>query len=624
MMSFLKICLPTALYAFVFVVLHGLGFANTPSNTTDKHTFAIGTNDFLHDGQRFQIRSGGFHAARVPRPKPQQALRIAEPKTMSAGQVYLVRVETQPNVGRTWTYAEPDNFKVSVTGAGRLVTDPALKTMNPFTVDIPAGAAGEVKISVQSTNGASLERTFALTLPSPPREFVAEINPSAVTHKFDGLGGGVLFYDNQFDITKTAELYDWCFADVQTSFLHLLIRPDCEPANDSDDWRKVDLSKFDFASAERPLRIAREALKRNPNLQIYVSVYSPPAWMKSNNSTRGDAPLKDGVQFRQELAKYVFAWLKHAQGEGVPVHYVGFFNEPDWPHGQDGMHIKDLGVLADTFSECASALDELITADGSVRVRPKHIFPDTLGAGSITRGGANTDKLKARTDKLADVEVWGVHDYYGGNDYWDKRFAELRAFPAVGAKPIWMTEWAQRYRHGDLESALEFGRNMLNALRLGAQAWMVFEWAHPYGNQSGLISTDWGEQTGARRYWRSKAYHFFRQIANTTPAGAEVVTMKKVSGDASLEFLALRNSGKLIVHLANSGSTPVNCWLRVSGEAKARVEILETTPGVNMQPASSAILPDGKGEIVLSVPPYSLVTAIQNPTKRLAQTARGN
>jgi hypothetical protein len=32
-----------------------------------KHTFAIGTNDFLLDGQYFQIRCGEIHAARVPR-----------------------------------------------------------------------------------------------------------------------------------------------------------------------------------------------------------------------------------------------------------------------------------------------------------------------------------------------------------------------------------------------------------------------------------------------------------------------------------------------------------------------------------------------------------------------------
>jgi beta-galactosidase len=35
-------------------------------NSKATHTFAIGTNDFLIDGNRFQIRCGEIHAARVP------------------------------------------------------------------------------------------------------------------------------------------------------------------------------------------------------------------------------------------------------------------------------------------------------------------------------------------------------------------------------------------------------------------------------------------------------------------------------------------------------------------------------------------------------------------------------
>jgi hypothetical protein len=220
--------------------------------------------------------------------------------------------------------------------------------------------------------------------------------------------------------------------------------------------------------------------------------------------------------------------------------------------------------------------------------------------------------LKVRADRLKRVDVWGVHDYWDShNDYWEKRFAELRAFPGVSGKPVWMTEWAQRYRYGDLDSALQYGRNILNALRLGAEAWMVFEWAHPYGNQSGLISADWGEQTGARRYWRSKAYQVFRQIANTTPVGAEVVAMKKTAGDAPVEFLALRDHGRLIVHLVNSDSTAVNCRLRASGVPAASVKAWETTPIADMRSASVGLSVNGAGETICSLPPYSVVTLLQ-------------
>src|SRR5262249_19514628 len=157
----------------------------------------------------------------------------------------------------------------------------------------------------------------------------------------------------------------------------------------------------------------------------------------------------------------------------------------------EGMYLPDLGALADTFVECSRALNTLIAADSDLKKPPVYVFPDTLGAGAITRGGANSLKLRARARLLDGVGVWGVHDYWNqSGTYWNDRFKELRAFPGVGKRPIWMTEWAQRYRRGDLASGVEFGANILNALRLGAEAWMVFEWCHPSGNQSGLISTD--------------------------------------------------------------------------------------------------------------------------------------
>jgi hypothetical protein len=281
------------------------------------------------------------------------------------------------------------------------------------------------------------------------------------------------------------------------------------------------------------------------------------------------------------------------------------------------MHFEDMGTLADIFADCAAALDELMAADTAFVVRPKLLFPDALGAGSITRSGANTEKLKSRTNQLARVDVWGVHDYWNtSGDYWTNRYRELRAFPGVGDKPIWMTEWAQRERHGDLDSALEYGRNMLNALRLGASGWLVFEWMHPYGNQAGLVSTDWGTETGARRYWRSKAYQVFRQIANTTPAGAEVVEMKQLAG-TTLEYLALKHDGKLIVHLVNSESRGVPCELRFAHQVGTKVQTWLTTPRADMQPVSTGIsVAVNSNHVAIAsaeVPAYSLLTIQLTP-----------
>ncbi|MEM6330893.1 MAG: hypothetical protein AAF790_11665, partial [Planctomycetota bacterium] len=434
-----------------------------------------------------------------------------------------------------------------------------------------------------------------------------------------GFGGGVLFYDNQWDLSRGDEIWDWCFADIDATFLHILARPDYEPVNDNEDWRTLDTRRMDFAASDRAIRVTRKALAKDPDLKIYLSLYSPPAWMKTNNATGGEGSLKPGLAYRRELAEYLFAYLKRLQGAGVAVDYLAMFNEPDWTHSQDGMHFADLGELADVFDQTAAALEELIAADGTLAM-PTLVFPDSLGAGSLTRSRQNTPKLLARSEMLARrVGVWGVHDYWNQGGYWPVRFRELRDFPPVGDKPIWMTEWAQRYRYGDLESANEYGANILNAVRLGAQAWMVFEWCHPSQNQSGLISCDWGAKPPRRRYWRSKAYYVFQQLANATPAGAMVLPSVARSRDGLLdpaanqsqvlEHLAVAADGRLILHLHNRGGDPLEVRATLRGVTAA--EAIATGPLGNSQPHAGADLRAGAGNkatLTTRVPANTLVT----------------
>jgi len=62
------------------------------------HTFAIGTNDFLLDGQRFQIRCGEVHAARVPQEYWRHRLQMAKAMGLNTVCAYLFwnQIEFQP------------------------------------------------------------------------------------------------------------------------------------------------------------------------------------------------------------------------------------------------------------------------------------------------------------------------------------------------------------------------------------------------------------------------------------------------------------------------------------------------------------------------------------------------
>jgi beta-galactosidase len=74
-------------------------FAGGLSAQTPTHTFAIGTNDFLLDGKKFQIRCGEIHAARVPKAYWRQRLRMAKAMGLNTVCAYLFWNLHEPKPG---------------------------------------------------------------------------------------------------------------------------------------------------------------------------------------------------------------------------------------------------------------------------------------------------------------------------------------------------------------------------------------------------------------------------------------------------------------------------------------------------------------------------------------------
>jgi beta-galactosidase len=83
-----------------------LAFADKSKAT---HTFVIGTNDFLLDGNRFQIRCGEIHAARVPMEYWRQRLKMAKAMGLNTVCAYLFWNLHEPKPGDyVWTGQSDD------------------------------------------------------------------------------------------------------------------------------------------------------------------------------------------------------------------------------------------------------------------------------------------------------------------------------------------------------------------------------------------------------------------------------------------------------------------------------------------------------------------------------------
>jgi glucosylceramidase len=184
------------------------------------------------------------------------------------------------------------------------------------------------------------------------------------------------------------------------------------------------------------LPLLRQALALNPQIKVIGSPWSPPAWMKTNQSLIGGR-LIDSPRIYRAYARYLVKFVKAYRRAGVPVYALTVQNEPQNrnPDGYPGM---DLPVAQE-----AKVIEALGPALRRARLRTKILGYDhnwSMHEGDIesTPPGEEpeteypTDLLQTRAARWIDGTAF--HCYAGD----PSRQTELqRAFPDKG---VWFTE----------------------------------------------------------------------------------------------------------------------------------------------------------------------------------------
>ena len=365
------------------------------------------------------------------------------------------------------------------------------------------------------------------------------VDPSREIGRFQGMGCGAIFYEAH--ITSLSKrglhdaqkaLYDDMFAKVNTKFLQLMIRHDHEPVNDNADPWNPEFKDEWFSYARETLAICRAALERRPDMEFHATLYTPPAWMKTNNDiTAGGesrATLKDGMDL--ELAEFCWAFLDFMRRNGVRIHGLSIANEPDWPHTQPGYCLGPERNAALTAS-VGDYLDEM------ARRHPETPAPKMIGPNTLSAVGAADDYLPPLIGKAGrHLDVVGSHDYDRRGERWKNLVAR------AGGRPVWCTEWCVN-GHDDspglIRSMSEYWLAMTEAFNQGVNGWMAYDWVYPPrpGGEA-LIHVDWGNG-----YRLTKIYHGFRQWCGPLTPGMKTV--------------ATRLEGPRLPESANQESRPV-------------------------------------------------------------------
>jgi glucosylceramidase len=182
-----------------------------------------------------------------------------------------------------------------------------------------------------------------------PNTPVITVDKSKIYQQMDGFGfaltGGSAALINQMSSATQARLLNELFAqdknNLGVSYLRISIGAsdlddhvfsyDDLPAGETD----ADLKKFSLANDEKALiPVLKKILAINPNIKILGSPWSPPVWMKTNNSTIG-GNLKP--EYYHAYAQYFIKYIKGMQAKGIRIDAVTLQNEPLNPKNNPSM-----------------------------------------------------------------------------------------------------------------------------------------------------------------------------------------------------------------------------------------------------------------------------------------------
>jgi len=166
------------------------------------------------------------------------------------------------------------------------------------------------------------------------------INPATKYQQIDGFGfaltGGSAMLINKMSPDKQMALLRELFGvgkgDMGTSYLRISIG-----ASDLDDHvfsyddlpageKDPQLKKFSLAEDRKALiPVLKKILAINPKIKILGSPWSPPAWMKTNDST-GGGHLKP--EYYHTYSQYFIKYIKGMAANGIRIDAITIQNEP--------------------------------------------------------------------------------------------------------------------------------------------------------------------------------------------------------------------------------------------------------------------------------------------------------
>jgi glucuronoarabinoxylan endo-1,4-beta-xylanase len=227
----------------------------------------------------------------------------------------------------------------------------------------------------------------------------ATINLSQKFQTIEGFGGGLVFGIYPYGLANKDELYDSIFNKAGVNIVRIENRYDHAPGDTIDE-----------------IAMMSEIQQKWPQVKVILTAWSPPKYLKSNDSTAGISGSTAGT-LKKKNNEYVYNeygewWLKSAKyydSAGMKISWLSIQNEPNWPADWRGCYFSPVEE-----NDRASYGKALKAVYGKIRTLEKPI--PVIGP-DITGIGEHYMEEFIRSPDMDTSQLYAIcHHFYNGAD----------------------------------------------------------------------------------------------------------------------------------------------------------------------------------------------------------------
>ena len=454
-------------------------------------------------------------------------------------------------------------------------------------------------ISTVSRRAAPIYCALMILAAIPVQAATITIDATKRYQTIEGLGGATAFYAGWITAHPyKQEIYTNAFAGLNVSMLRL------------GDWYRYQTPLLGFDSAATEIVANGNRVLGDP-VPVYMSSWSPPAFLKSNGQVANGGTLikTNGVFAYTNFANYWYDSIQAYQSNGVNLTWISIQNEPEFVASYDSciFHPTEDTVNGTNYASYSKALDAVYSKLTNLTSPPKLLAPEVVHI-------AYND-LKNYAATMNSNSFYGVaHHLYGdgggtGDSFLSSISSATNVFPG---KPRFMTEYGDVFDmiecanliHNSLVVESVSGYNHWNLVWPGATGGLI-QIENPWGQSTSWTNAPPGTPTQSHGWWYSPSYWSMKHFSYFINPGYKRVSATDNDNNIRSSAFLSPDGLRLVVVLINTNVSVSSAMSFNFGTFSVGKSGVYQTANTNYYFRSLGSLTNGQ-----VLPPRSLTTVV--------------